>query len=174
VTLITRHHAGERAKSKAVYSDCARYRYSLQRVWARGERRLLIVMLNPSKATEEVNDPTIERCERRTRALGYGAMGIVNLFGWRATHPRDLKRANDPVGPDNAAVLATSAKWADEILCAWGVHGDLMDQGRAMAAHLKRARKPLLALGTTMAGHPRHPLYVSYAVKPVAWNGYSS
>ena len=63
------------AESLAVYSDCARYRYRLERVWAPGQR-VLFVMLNPSTATELQNDPTVERCERRARALGFGSFAI--------------------------------------------------------------------------------------------------
>lgn len=62
---------------------------------------LLYILLNPSTATEEHNDPTVERCERRARALGYGGFAVTNLFAFRATRPEDLKRAGAPVGPGN-------------------------------------------------------------------------
>ena len=80
-------------------------------------------MLNPSTAGAERNDPTIARCERRSRALGYGAMRAVNLFALRATRPEDMKRAADPVGPEGDAALAAALRWADHAICAWGVHG---------------------------------------------------
>jgi hypothetical protein len=59
----------------------------------------LFIMLNPSTATEVQNDPTVERCERRARALGFGAFRVLNIFAWRATDPRDMRAAADPVGP---------------------------------------------------------------------------
>ena len=86
------------AASRAWYSPCGVYRYRLERVWAPGAL-LACIMLNPSTATEERNDPTIERCERRARALGFGGLSVVNLFAFRATYPADLRRAADPVGP---------------------------------------------------------------------------
>ena len=67
--MITRSHIKDDAPSVAVYSDCERYRYALTRVWDPLEPRLSFVMLNPSTATEVQNDPTVERCERRARAL---------------------------------------------------------------------------------------------------------
>lgn len=171
MSLIERHHSDNRATSRAVYSDCERYRYLLTRDWTEGAgRRLLYVMLNPSKATELANDPTIERCERRARALGYGAIGIVNLFGWRETSPALLRKAADPIGPDNDAVLADALDWTDHVLAAWGVHGDLGQRGAAMTALLAQSKTPTFSLGLTKAGHPRHPLYVSYATPLSPWS----
>ena len=68
--MITRTHDTLLSRSTAIYSDCERYRYALTRVWDDTGKRALFVMLNPSTATEIQNDPTVERCERRSRALG--------------------------------------------------------------------------------------------------------
>ena len=68
--MITRHFQKEDATSSAIYSDCETYRYALTRVWDDARPRVLFIMLNPSKATEQQNDPTIERCERRARRSG--------------------------------------------------------------------------------------------------------
>lgn len=126
-------------------------------------------MLNPSKATELANDPTIERCERRARALGYGGLGIVNLFGWRETSPALLRKATDPIGPENEIVINAALDWTDDVLAAWGVHGDYLGRGAAMAALLMTRKTRLFTLGLTKAGHPRHPLYVAYATPLQAW-----
>ena len=67
---IIRQHRTKAGLREAVYSPCERYRYALTVEWDTGAPRLLYVMLNPSKATELANDPTIERCERRAKALG--------------------------------------------------------------------------------------------------------
>ena len=161
--------APDGTESEALYSDCDRYRYALTRIWQAQGKRLLIVMLNPSKATERHNDPTIERCERRARALGYGGVRVCNLFAWRETDPRALKRATTPVGPECDAVLSDAAIWSDDILCGWGVHGAHMDRGAQVARQLAATGKPLLNLGLSKAGHPRHPLYIAYAQQPVVW-----
>ena len=86
--MITRTHLKGDADSVAVYSPCERYRYLLTRVWDGAGPRALFVMLNPSTATEFQNDPTVERCERRARALGFGAFRVANIFAFRATDPR--------------------------------------------------------------------------------------
>ncbi len=165
--LIRRHHSGGR-RSWAAYSPCGQYRYGLSRRWGPGPA-LLYVMLNPSTATERANDPTIERCERRAAALGYDALGVVNLFAFRATLPQDLKRAPDPVGPLNDAAIRVAALRADRILCAWGVHGDHQGREADIRDLLFSLGRPLTHLGLTKSGAPRHPLYISYAEKPRSW-----
>ncbi|WP_282095227.1 DUF1643 domain-containing protein [Epibacterium ulvae] len=167
--MITRHHTKGDAPSNAVYSDCETYRYSLTRTWDSQGARVMFVMLNPSKATEVQNDPTIERCERRARTLGFGAFRATNIFAYRATDPRDMRKAQAPEGPDNQATLIEGALWADQIICAWGTHGAHLDQGPRMANLLRKQNKPLHHLGLSKAGHPKHPLYIAYARQPELW-----
>lgn len=167
--MITRSHTKGDAPSTAVYSDCERYRYSLTRVWNPDGRRVMFVMLNPSTANEVQNDPTVERCERRARHLGYGAFSVTNIFAWRATNPRDMRAAVDPVGPENDAALKEGAAWSDDIIVAWGVHGEHRQRGPEVAALLRTLKTPVFHLGLSKHGHPRHPLYLPYAQPPVTW-----
>lgn len=161
-------------RSVAVYSACGAYRYALTRVWEPSAPRVLFVMLNPSTATERHNDPTVERCERRARAQGFGAVRVVNLFAWRATDPRDLKAAADPIGPRNDAVLIRSVRrWIrggdDRAICAWGVLGAHLERGAAVETALRATGRALHHLGLTRGGHPGHPLYIAYARAPESW-----
>ncbi len=169
--MIRRDFQKGDAASWAVYSDCERYRYELTRIWEPAGGRALFVMLNPSTATEVQNDPTVERCERRARALGFGAFRVTNIFAWRATDPRDMRAAADPVGPENDAAILAGADWADRIICAWGAHGEHLGRGPQVEALLRATGHPLFHLGLTRAGHPKHPLYISYARQPEPWPG---
>ncbi|WP_246026744.1 DUF1643 domain-containing protein [Paracoccus luteus] len=164
MALIRRHEAGGVA-SEALFSDCERYRYSLTRVWDAALPRLAWVMLNPSTADERRNDPTIARCEARTRTMGCGAYRIVNLYAFRATYPRDLRTAADPVGPANDTALRDAAVWARRVVCGWGMHAQ-PDRARGALALFRRAGAEPLHLGLTRAGQPRHPLHLAYAVTP--------
>lgn len=166
---VERRHATGGTASRAVYSPCETYRYLLERTWDAGKPGIAYVMLNPSTASELANDPTIERCERRARAMGFGGFRVVNLFAYRATRPEDLRRAEAPEGPDNAAILAAACDGADMILAAWGVHGAFRDAGPRMVAQARAKGLCLHHLGLTKAGHPRHPLYVPYATRPAEW-----
>lgn len=164
--LVTRTHDTPECRSEAIYSDCGLYRYRLTRVWDDAAGRLAFVMLNPSTASEKVNDPTIARCEKRARLLGYGALDVVNLFAYRATAPEDLRAAEAPVGPENDTFLSRACDEADMVLAAWGVHGAHRARDTEALALLARAQAKLFTLGLTRHGLPRHPLYVSYAQKP--------
>lgn len=164
---VLRSHTDGATRSEALWSTCGNYRYRLTRRWDDGPE-LLYIMLNPSKATEAQNDPTIERCQRRATALGYAAFTACNLFALCATDPKDLKAHPAPIGAETDAELLRAAHQADEILCAWGVHGTHLN--RHMAAASLLAEFPLTALGQTKEGHPRHPLYISYADKPAPWH----
>jgi hypothetical protein len=169
--MITRTHTKGDAPSTAVYSDCERYRYSLTRTWDPAGLRALFVMLNPSTATEVQNDPTVERCERRARALDFGAFRVTNIFAWRDTDPRAMRAAADPVGPDNDAAILDGVTWADQVIAAWGTHGAHLGRGPDVAALLRAGSRPVFHLGLSKAGHPKHPLYIAYSRQPEPWIG---
>ncbi len=166
--MFTRRFTKGDAASEAVYSDCEAYRYALTRVWSDGPKALFI-MLNPSTATEVQNDPTVERCERRARALGFGAFRVTNIFAFRATDPRVMRATEDPVGPDNDAAILDGVTWADRVLCAWGNHGLHLNRGAQVTDLLRATGVKLEHLGLTGQHQPRHPLYVSYDQQPVRW-----
>jgi len=146
----------------AIFSDCLKYRYRLWRRWDAALPKVNFLMLNPSTADDVRNDPTVERCERRTRAMGGGELIVTNIFGLRATDPRELLGVADPAGPENAWEVMDAARCADMVVCAWGA-GFGADDGNVMAVFLRHNGVPLYCLGKTKAGHPRHPLYVPYA-----------
>ncbi|WP_420342967.1 DUF1643 domain-containing protein [Paenirhodobacter sp.] len=171
--MITRSHTKGDAPSVAVYSDCERYRYLLTRVWDPAGPRALFVMLNPSTATEVQNDPTVERCERRARTLGFGAFRVTNIFAWRATDPKEMRAQPDPVGPENDRAILESVEWAAgpgaRIVCAWGAHGAHLARGTAVERLLRNTGRELFHLGLTKAGDPKHPLYIGYDRQPELW-----
>ena len=167
--MISRRYRKGDAESVAIYSDCESYRYALTRIWEPDGRKALFVMLNPSTATEVQNDPTVERCERRARALGFGAFRVVNIFAYRATDPKVMRAKGDPIGTENDDAIAAGASWADQIICAWGSHGTHLNRGTAVAELLRATNLPLFHLGLTQAGAPKHPLYLAYTVQPMLW-----
>ena len=104
---------------RAVLSECGSYRYALTREWADG-KCVAWLMLNPSTADADIDDPTIRRCIGFARQWGYGRLVVVNLFALRATDPRVLVRNADPVGSKNDFYIAKAMKEAQEVICAWG------------------------------------------------------
>lgn len=155
----------------ASISDDGVYRYKLWRRWAAGDS-LLWVMLNPSTADAAVNDATIRRVIGFSRAWGYGASVVVNLFALRSTAPAALGGHADPVGPHNDAVIASEAMAHRDILVAWGAATGryVGDRARQVSGGPLAGRR-LLCLGNTGATRPRHPLYAAGGVQPVGFLG---
>lgn len=148
------------AQRSAIISECGLYRYVLTRCWAPSSKRICWVMLNPSTADAKRDDPTIRRCVDFSIGWGYGSMVVVNLFALRATNPNALRIAEHPLGPDNFEHLIRETTQAECVVAAWGAHGIARDQGRSLKSVLASAGIPMMCLGTTKMGYPRHPLYV--------------
>ena len=145
-------------------SPCGRYRYTLWRKWGAGGT-CNFIGLNPSTADATLDDPTIRRCIGFARAWGYGGLMMTNLFAWRATDPRNMLAADDPVGPDNDQTLRATWLNAAITVAAWGAHGT--HQGRG--AHVRAMLPALHYLRLTKDGHPGHPLYLPASLRPVQW-----
>jgi len=129
-----------------------------------------MVMLNPSTADAERDDPTIRRCIALAVREGFGGVEILNLFAFRATVPADLKAAADPVGPDNDRHLRDLFARHGTIVAAWGMHGMLRGRAEEIARMAADRGVTLTCLGRTAQGQPRHPLYVrgNSAILPLA------
>lgn len=170
-------------------SACGTYRYWLrvplaapgtQKAWT---APLLWIMLNPSTATKDTDDPTMESVLRvsrnyRPHDLPFEAVEVCNLFAFRSPDPKALLAASDPVGPDNDDVLLRSIVRAKRVIVAWGSSinftgsqklGAIRGRDKAVL-HMIHSRlpvgSPLLCVGRTASGQPRHPLYLSGATQP--------
>lgn len=147
------------------------YRYTLNRIWGSGRGILPWIMLNPSTADHEVDDPTIRRCIGFARRLGYAGITVVNLYALRSTDPKALLGAADPVGPRNDTVLRRvflqAAAAGLPVVAAWGVNArpDRVQQVLAMP----HAADQMVSFGVTTDGHPRHPLYLPKTAELAPW-----
>lgn len=79
-------------------SPCGLYRWYLQSPFVPGKGIVCFVLCNPSTATKSKTDRTTESCLRLARAWGAGQIVLVNLFAYRATHPRDVQRVIEKEG----------------------------------------------------------------------------
>lgn len=149
----------------ASFSPCGLYRYRLWRTWDSRNPPLVFCMLNPSTADAEQDDPTVARCSERARRLGHGGLEVVNLFALRSTDPKALYGHADPVGPENDSAILGAAE-RGKIVCAWGNHGRLRGRDKAVLKLLRAAGALAFALKISKDGHPSHPLYLSYDLRP--------
>lgn len=146
------------------------YRYVLVRAWgdpACEPMSLAFIMLNPSIADAEQDDPTVRKCVGFARRLGYDSIVVMNLFAYRATDPAELKRALrsgvDVVGPQTDTrlqhLLAARCVAGDSVVAAWGAHAPADRVQQILRMPGSRA---LCTLGLTAQGVPRHPLMLGY------------
>lgn len=148
------------------WSPCKRYRYTLWRVWAaRPEKICMFIGLNPSTADEFENDPTVRRCIGFAQREGCDALVMTNIFAFRATDPDDMKAVAEPIGEENNEWLVRCSSLSTIVVAAWGVHGEYRGRAQEVAALIPN----LVCLGTTSAGHPRHPLYVRGDTPLLGW-----
>lgn len=152
-------------KRGARFSDCRTYRYTLWRIWDDEGAKVNVIGLNPSKADENADDPTIRRCIDFARRWGYGGLVMTNLFAYRSTDPKGLLSVADPVGPDNDQRLKEEAYDAGMAVAAWGAHPLAVARSEAVRPILERYY--VMSLGLTKDGAPRHPLYLPKTTQPL-------
>ena len=154
----------------AEFSPCKTYRYRLWRTWDETRPSLVMLMLNPSIADENQNDPTVERCQRRAMAMQYGSLQVTNIFALVSTDPAGLYSCEDPVGPGNNAAILDAVKDAGMVICAWGTHGKHQARAKEVVDMLRNAGVTPHCLGQNDDGSPKHPLYVAYSKTPQPFN----
>src|SRR3954447_24752698 len=85
----------------ARFSSCRRWRYLLWRRWDEARPVANFLMLNPSTADEFRLDPSCTRARLYAARWALGALIVTNISAWRATDPRQMKAAREPVGRAN-------------------------------------------------------------------------
>jgi hypothetical protein len=153
----------------AELSDCGRYRYSLTRVWDESLPQVCWIMLNPSTADAEKDDPTIRKCVGFSKRWGAGGLVVVNLFAWRATKPADVLKASAPIGPFNDRAIRRYAQ-DRRLVAAWGANAQVIGERDTAVCELLGA-EAIDCLRLTDNGYPWHPLYVPYDVEPIPYRG---
>lgn len=159
--------------SWADLSVCGEYRWALGRRWLASKPMILWIMLNPSTADHNDNDPTIRRIIDFSQRWGYGALVVCNLYPMRSPVPDNLfmgdrKKNLGPDGTNDYNIMKFTEE-AAMIMCAWGAHGQKLGQGERVRRLLINAGYELHALRFTKMGQPCHPLYLPKKLEPVKW-----
>lgn len=158
----------------AIISDDGVYRYVLTRripSALRWVRPMLFVMLNPSKATAEEDDPTIRVCIDFATRESCTSLTVVNLFALRSTDPKQLLAHPDPIGPENDRHFRE--QWDQHakigfVILAWGAHAAVEKLKPKIIEDIRFAGGAW-CLGVTKDGSPRHPLYIKRTQPLVRW-----
>ena len=166
----------------AVCSADRRYRYLLTRRVGVDPATgglgagVTFIGLNPSKANEHSDDPTIRRCIGFARRWGVPWLNVVNLSPLAATDPDDLKAA----GPEPGDVIARNLEHVasvtgggEIVVAAWGVLGALEGRGELMMGFLRGSGvRSVYCPARNADGSPRHPMYMPGTTEPVAYRDF--
>lgn len=164
---------------ETTFSPCRKYRYTLWRCTACGSQKcnhwqqlvpfVQFIGLNPSKADENINDPTVRRCINFAASWGYGAMCMTNAFAFRATDPKDMLAESSPWGDENDYWLLQIGLRADKIILAWGNTGFHLNRHGSVIGTMQNhgLGSKLHHLGLTNSNAPKHPLYLKSTLKPI-------
>lgn len=159
-------------KKSAIISECGKFRYHLTRQWNEALKPLPFIMLNPSTADADEDDPTIRKCIGFATRLGFGGIEVFNLFAFRATNPKDLRAHGYQVGPENDRIMTNrlaelGLQDRGYVICAWGANARNLQAPQRVRTHLALAGVRLRALRLLADGTPEHPLMLPYSCTPV-------
>ena len=155
------------------------YRYWLKRAVPSPEaigKMGIFLMLNPSRARGNQDDPTQRKCEGFSRRLGFDTYGLINLFAFSTPYQDELflKGYENAVGEDGCQIVHQALHAAKHhnwpVIAAWGSTSKLRTRekefvgirAREVARYAEKIDLPLYCLHTTEDGTPRHPLMLGY------------
>lgn len=163
-------------EKRALFSKCGVYRYDLVRNWDESKPLFLIIMLNPSTADDEKDDPTTTKCLRYARENGCGSYVAVNLFAYRSPYPKDMLKAKEPIGKDAQAhidgwLLKASVTLGSIVVTAWGNNGNYKSRDKHLMESIRHFGIKPLCFGVNKNGSPKHPTYLAHGLPLVAYEG---
>lgn len=153
-------------QQSAEFSSCRKYRFTLWRVWGDISNYVQFIGLNPSTADETNDDATIRRCRNFAKSWGFDAMCMTNLFAFRATDPKLMKQAQNPIGDNNDQWLLKIADSANLVVAAWGNHGNFLERDKEVVLLLSR---PLFCFGISKQNQPKHPVRLPKNISPTIY-----
>lgn len=148
----------------ALFSQCRKYRYALWRIWNKDKGLVMFICLNPSKADELIDDPTIRRVRNFASDWGYGGVYMMNLFAWINPNPSKLKKCPDPLGENNRYLNKFTRK-CDMVIFAWGAYNEAKERAKEVTQMFDG-----YALAINKDGSPKHPLYVKKDVRLIRYS----
>ena len=133
-------------------SNDKKERFSLSRIWDSKKPKVLYIMLNPSYADDEFDDPTIRRLIFFSKKFRFGGFYVTNLFTQITPYPKELNMDNH-LKKKNLKIINELIKKSNLIVYAWG---NLVGEPKEL---MKLIESPL-CFGINKNGTPKHPLYL--------------
>lgn len=145
-----------------VFSADRTHRFTLFRHWGDVNDFACGISMNPSGASEDVGDPTVDGMVRRAREhWGVGAYYQLNVMSVRGTYSKDLARCSVVNLPENDEWIRKIASRARIVVVSWGNPGHLSGRGPAVEKLLRECceQDKVFCFGKNKNGAPVHPLY---------------
>ncbi len=158
---------------EAHFSPCGRYRYLLEidaQTFETG-KTLLVIMQNPSDASEVQADKSVQFLEKLVflSTNGYfkevNKMFIVNQYAF--IQKSGFEGSAKKVGPENDGFIRIAVEESDLILIAWGKNNPYMDRQRVLMQLFSKYKDKLI-LKTKK--HPSRGFYTDFIVPVVLDN----
>ena len=159
----------------AVISPCGLYRYRLERTVAMDGPVYAFFGINPSTADASLDDATVRKWIGFTKRWGGSRLIVGNVWPLRATDVRQLATATRwlDIGRENTRHVLAMTTEADILVPCWGdrakvprvMHNELDD----LLSLLRGTGKPVMHLGLSKGGDPRHPLMLGYDTPLTRW-----
>ncbi len=146
-------------KKHAILSEDNKYRYQLSRIWDEEKPMILFIMLNPSTADANIDDPTIRRVTNFAKSWGYGGLYVGNLYAFRSTDPNILQKVDNPIGTDNIQYIKSLIGLTEKVIYAWG-------NNRKEPEWLSNLVDNPYCIDISKKGIPKHPLYLKGNLLP--------
>lgn len=147
---------------RTVFNEARTHRFTLFRYWGDVDDYVCGINMNPSGASEESGDPTVDAMCKRARELwGVGAYWQLNCMSVRGTYSADLANAEVVNLPENDEWIRKIAPKARFVVVGWGNPGHKSGRGPAVTALLKEICDPkkVFCFGWNQNGSPKHPMY---------------
>jgi len=154
-------------------------RWWLKRKWSDGSKIICWIMLNPSTADAEQDDPTLRRIIGFSKKWGFDSLLAVNLYPFRTPSSKECRRIVEDwdIRGDwdrrdsmiqNLVHVDVCTKISDKVVIGWGNGADWDKNWPELLVEESNVEQ-FYCLGTTKNGNPKHPLYVKADTELVPW-----
>jgi len=125
---------------------------------------LLYVLLNPSTADENKEDPTLRRLIQFTMSNDYGGFYLANVYSLIATSPKEVYQSEKRNHPDHKKRVNSVFSKITTVVYAW-------DGKESTPLWLKEFQIAPYCFGQNKNGTPKHPLYLPKGTRLIPYEG---
>ena len=142
-----------------VYSKDGKRRQQLTVSWeTAGNKKAIVIGINPSKANDTRSDSTLTRTARFLNMYGVREFLMLNIFESYATKQKDI----DFSSKSDFTKFRRILKEADIIFIAWGVEKKYLQEKEAILKVLKKYEDKLYCVIREDGKYPLHPRCIRY------------